>query len=114
MSKTHVTTTINGVGVPETKKDWMVGGSYNANFARFFLTYGGAKTEIADYDARTTSLGAPRSISGSPSTIRPDIGPVSVRNRIVASGPTAPSSTARRTLQSEALPHSSARLPSAL
>lgn len=52
-----LTTPVNGVGVPETKKDWMVGGSYNANFARFFLTYGGAKTEIADYDAKTTSAG---------------------------------------------------------
>jgi predicted porin len=52
-----LTTTVNGVAVPETKKDWMVGGAYNADFARFFLTYGGAETEIADYDAKTTSLG---------------------------------------------------------
>jgi len=52
-----LTTTINNVAVPETKKDWMVGGSYNANFARFFLTYGGAKTEVANYDAKTTSAG---------------------------------------------------------
>jgi predicted porin len=46
-----------GLALPETKKDWMVGGSYNPGFAKFFITYGGAKTEVADYDARTTSLG---------------------------------------------------------
>lgn len=52
-----LTTLVAGVAVPETKKAWMVGGSYNPGFAKFFLTYGGAKTEVADYDARTTSLG---------------------------------------------------------
>jgi predicted porin len=52
-----LTTVVAGVAVPETKKDWMVGGSYNPGFAKFFITYGGAKTEIADYDAKTTSLG---------------------------------------------------------
>ncbi len=52
-----LTTVVAGVAVPETKKDWMVGGSYNPGFAKFFVTYGGAKTEVADYDAKTMSLG---------------------------------------------------------
>ncbi|MGJ7487615.1 porin [Variovorax sp. LT2P21] len=52
-----LTTVVAGMAVPETKKDWMVGGSYDPGFAKFFVTYGGAKTEVADYDARTTSLG---------------------------------------------------------
>lgn len=52
-----LTTTVNGVALPETKKDWMLGGAYDFNFAKFFLTYGGAKTDIADYDAKTTSVG---------------------------------------------------------
>jgi predicted porin len=52
-----LTTPVAGVAVPETKRDWMVGGAYNADFAKFFLTYGGAKTEIAVSDAKTTSLG---------------------------------------------------------
>lgn len=52
-----LTAVVAGVAVPETKKDWMVGGSYDPGFAKFFVTYGGAKTDIADYEARTTSLG---------------------------------------------------------
>lgn len=52
-----LTAVVTGAAVPETKKDWMVGGSYNPGFAKFFVTYGGAKTEVADYDAKTTSLG---------------------------------------------------------
>ncbi|MGI4779201.1 MAG: porin [Janthinobacterium lividum] len=52
-----LTTTVGGVALPETKKDWLLGGAYDFDFAKFFLTYGGAKTDIADYDAKTTSIG---------------------------------------------------------
>ncbi|KQP19245.1 porin [Pseudorhodoferax sp. Leaf267] len=53
-----LTTTVDGVVLPETKKDWMVGGTYNAGFAKLFLTYGGAKAKVLDYDANTASIGA--------------------------------------------------------
>lgn len=52
-----LTTAVGGVAVPEKKKDWMLGGAYDFTFAKLFLTYGGAKTDIADYDANTTSVG---------------------------------------------------------
>ncbi|XAH22841.1 porin [Xylophilus sp. GW821-FHT01B05] len=44
-------------GVPDTKKDWMLGGAYDAGFLKAFLTYGQSKADIADYTGKTTSLG---------------------------------------------------------
>jgi predicted porin len=52
-----LTTTVGAIAIPETKNDWMLGGAYDFTFAKLFLTYGGAKTDIADYDARTASVG---------------------------------------------------------
>ncbi|MFT3719422.1 porin [Pseudorhodoferax sp.] len=52
-----LTTNVNGVAVPETKTTWMVGGAYNPGFAKFYLTFGRAGADVADYNARTISGG---------------------------------------------------------
>lgn len=42
----------------DTKTDWMVGASYDAGFAKGFLTYGRAKSDRLVPEAKTVSLGA--------------------------------------------------------
>ncbi|WP_295853672.1 porin [uncultured Xylophilus sp.] len=43
---------------PDTRKDWMLGGSYDAGVAKGFLTYGESKSEVTQREAKTTSVGA--------------------------------------------------------
>lgn len=52
-----ITATIGGVVVPTTRKVWMVGGAYDAGFAKGYATYGRSTTPLTGYDAKTTSLG---------------------------------------------------------
>lgn len=49
-----------------TKKDWMVGGSYDATVVKGFMTYGQASSDLTTVKAKTLSLGisAPLSASG--------------------------------------------------
>lgn len=49
-----------------TKTDWMVGGSYDAQVAKGFMTYGQASSDLTTVKAKTLSLGvsAPLSASG--------------------------------------------------
>lgn len=50
-------TSVGGVSVPETRSDWMVGGSWDFKWMKIYGTYGGSKADVADYDATTGSLG---------------------------------------------------------
>ena len=52
-----LTTAVGGVAVPETRDDWMVGATYDFGIVKLFGTYGGSKADVADYDAKTGSLG---------------------------------------------------------
>jgi len=55
---TLITTAINGVNVPTTKTDWMLGGSYDAGIVKGFLTYGRTKNETTDVEYKTSQIGA--------------------------------------------------------
>jgi predicted porin len=44
--------------LPETKEDWMLGGSYDVGFVKGFLTYGQTKTKITDVKQKTATVGA--------------------------------------------------------
>jgi len=52
-----LTTPVGGVSVPETRTDWMVGGAWDFKWLKLFGTYGQSKADVADYDAKTGSLG---------------------------------------------------------
>lgn len=41
-----------------SRTDWMVGGSYDFQFVKLFLTYGQAKNDVTDVKLKTTQLGA--------------------------------------------------------
>lgn len=51
-------------GVPDTKKNWMLGGAYDAGFLKAFLTYGQSKADIANFTGKTTSLGVDVPLGG--------------------------------------------------
>ena len=53
-----ITATIGGVVTPTTRKVWMVGGAYDAGFVKGFASYGVSKTEITNYEGKTSQLGA--------------------------------------------------------
>ncbi|WPB56340.1 porin [Xylophilus sp. GOD-11R] len=55
---TLITAAIGGANVPTTRKDWMLGGSYDAGIVKGFLTYGQTKTDITDVKYSTTQVGA--------------------------------------------------------
>lgn len=52
-----ITVPVNGVATPTTRKDWMVGGSYNAGFAKAYASYGQSKTDLSNFEGKTSSLG---------------------------------------------------------
>ncbi|MES2184432.1 MAG: porin [Pseudomonadota bacterium] len=53
-----ITSGTGALATPDTIKDWMLGGSYDASFAKFFLTYGQTKSDNTRSEADTTSIGA--------------------------------------------------------
>ncbi len=53
-----ITAKIGGVVTPTTRKDWMVGGAYDFGFVKGFASYGISKTEITNYEGKTSQLGA--------------------------------------------------------
>jgi predicted porin len=52
-----ITVNINGVATPATKKDWMVGGAYDAGIVKGYASYGRASTDLNDFEAKTSQLG---------------------------------------------------------
>ena len=42
----------------DTKKDWLLGGSYDAGMVKGFLTYGQTKADVSRVEAKTTQVGA--------------------------------------------------------
>ena len=42
---------------PDTVKDWMLGASYDAKFAKFYATYGETKTAVTKLESDTASVG---------------------------------------------------------
>ncbi len=44
--------------LPDTVKDWMLGGSYDATFAKFYATYGETKSDRTRLEGDTLSIGA--------------------------------------------------------
>ena len=52
-----ITATVNGIATPTTRKDWMVGGAYDAKFAKGFASFGRSTTEITDYAGKTAQVG---------------------------------------------------------
>jgi predicted porin len=53
-----ITATINGVVTPATKKDWMVGGAYDAGIVKGYASYGRSTTDVNSFSAKTSQLGA--------------------------------------------------------
>ena len=54
---TLITTTVGTANVPTTKKDWLLGGSYDAGVVKGFLTYGQTKTDSTNVEYKTTQVG---------------------------------------------------------
>jgi predicted porin len=52
-----LTTTVGGVALPETRKNWMVGGAYDFTLVKAYATYGRSKAEISSLESKTGSLG---------------------------------------------------------
>jgi predicted porin len=52
-----ITATVNGVTMPTTRKDWMLGGAYDFGVLKAYASYGKSKTEVTHYQGATTSLG---------------------------------------------------------
>ena len=52
-----ITATVGGSVVPATRKDWMVGGAYNAGFLKAFASYGQSSTDVTNYEGKTSQLG---------------------------------------------------------
>ncbi|MCB2034816.1 MAG: porin, partial [Ottowia sp.] len=48
----------NGFADGSTRTDWMLGGSYDFTFAKFFLTYGQAKNSVSEVKMKTAQVGA--------------------------------------------------------
>lgn len=48
----------NGFVDGSTRTDWMLGGSYDFTFAKFFLTYGQAKNSVSEVKMKTAQVGA--------------------------------------------------------
>ncbi len=55
---TLITTAVGAANVPTTKKDWLLGGSYDAGIVKGFLTYGQTKTDSTNVEYKTTQIGA--------------------------------------------------------
>lgn len=56
--------------VQDLKTAWMLGGAYDFNVAKAFLTYGQAKVSATDYNSKTFSLGADVPVLGKTGSIK--------------------------------------------
>ena len=43
---------------PDTRKDWMLGGSYDAGIVKGYLTYGQGKSDVTSLESKTVQVGA--------------------------------------------------------